>query len=177
MQLGAPMTRCPFGNVLSKQLVDIIAASAQSEFRSLYDKANGIQDPHERFRFSWANNCYDNYNKLVLFFDFVHADSVAKAGLITHSRLIQELNTQLNIGGEQHSQYLGVVAEKACQSYTTCQEVAASRNTELQEKHVIRRYPKLREQQERNKVAVTCFSAVTRCFMRLRRIWALCAAE
>ena len=150
-QLGC---KVPWGNMVFKQLDDVIANAAGDDLKRLWEFANSISDPHERFRAYWANKqhlftryavakvkktpdapdpqSYElrvgasvinlltqeraqyniamettglssglvqfglmvpqfvNYNKLILLSEF---EDVEKAKIITHSRLIREMNT------------------------------------------------------------------------------------
>eukprot|EP00931_Biecheleriopsis_adriatica_P061788 TRINITY_DN37170_c0_g1_i1.p1 TRINITY_DN37170_c0_g1~~TRINITY_DN37170_c0_g1_i1.p1 ORF type:complete len:447 (+),score=83.35 TRINITY_DN37170_c0_g1_i1:156-1343(+) len=71
---------------------------------------------------------YDNYNKLILLLEI---DDVNKAKLVTHSRLIKEMNTCKMYGGEQFGDYLEVIHNKARETFLVCQDLARAKNEEL----------------------------------------------
>eukprot|EP00930_Biecheleria_cincta_P017307 TRINITY_DN1379_c0_g1_i2.p1 TRINITY_DN1379_c0_g1~~TRINITY_DN1379_c0_g1_i2.p1 ORF type:complete len:410 (+),score=82.55 TRINITY_DN1379_c0_g1_i2:50-1231(+) len=71
---------------------------------------------------------YAEYHKLVILVDF---DDMEQARTITHSRLIAELNSCNMQGGEQFGNYLNVISEKAKETYKVCQELARTKNKEL----------------------------------------------
>lgn len=79
-------------------------------------------------KFGLTANHYKGYNKLVL---LVETDDVEKAKLLTHSRLIEEMNTRTILGGEQFGDYLDFISQKAKETYKVCQELGETKNKEL----------------------------------------------
>ena len=51
-QLGC---KVPWDNIVVKKLDDVIANAAGDDLKRLWEFANSISDPHERFRAYWAN--------------------------------------------------------------------------------------------------------------------------
>ena len=68
------------------------------------------------------------YNKLVVLNEI---DNVEKAKLITHDRLIRELNERQVYGGEQFGSFVEVIHEKAQATYQECVEFGRKKNQEL----------------------------------------------
>mmetsp|Transcript_83114 Transcript_83114/g.151956 ORF Transcript_83114/g.151956 Transcript_83114/m.151956 type:complete len:409 (-) Transcript_83114:89-1315(-) len=79
-------------------------------------------------KFGLTANHYKSYNKLVL---LVEIDDVEKSKMITHSRLIEEINTQKILGGEQFGDYLDFISQKAKETFKFCQELGETKNKEL----------------------------------------------
>eukprot|EP00930_Biecheleria_cincta_P017312 TRINITY_DN1379_c0_g1_i7.p1 TRINITY_DN1379_c0_g1~~TRINITY_DN1379_c0_g1_i7.p1 ORF type:complete len:438 (+),score=99.10 TRINITY_DN1379_c0_g1_i7:97-1410(+) len=71
---------------------------------------------------------YAEYHKLVI---LVEMDDLEQARTITHSRLIREMNSCSMLGGEQFGKYLDVIAEKAKETFKVCEELARTKNKEL----------------------------------------------
>jgi len=71
---------------------------------------------------------YKHYNKMVIHVDI---DDVEKAKLITHSRLIKEMNTDRIYGGEQFGQYLDVICDKAKDTFEVCKKIGEEKNEEI----------------------------------------------